>query len=39
VASGRVARAQLTEVGATAAALLGLEFPDGAAPLGGLVQR
>jgi hypothetical protein len=38
-APGRVARAQLTEVGATAAALLGLEFPDGAAPLGGLVQR
>jgi arylsulfatase A-like enzyme len=39
VAPGRVARAQLTEVGATAAALAGLAFPDAAAPLPALLQR
>lgn len=32
-ARGRAAEAELTEVGATAAALLGLAFPDGAAAL------
>lgn len=38
VAGGRVSRAELTEVGATAAALLGLAFPDGAAPLRALLS-
>lgn len=36
-AGARVAAAELTEVGATAAALLGVHFPDGAPPLRALL--